>query len=311
MYVDKDGEFFWIIPSISWSKQGGFSFGLSLVFGIPGGLSLQIGAGYNFKSNEPYVYGGATFMFNTAYISYSPSSQWNVGYTFGASPFSGLPVSTNFFTIGANYNITYGKSSFNLSAWEYNNKRWSFNPSVSVTLFPERTSNFFKGKGFKNNDQVLNQFIADGEYQKALDYFGIKGKYDPNNRLFKNISAYAVTDPVTGEIFYSDNAFTGGYDRLAFIADHERIHSDNVLSGMYDGVKIDDVMRAREEWGTYMQNYKRQGLYPNHGMDIIESINYYGIPAMIYSSYVTPTGIYSNQFNARWWHYMYQIPRTY
>jgi hypothetical protein len=36
IYVDETGEFFWIIPNISWSKSGGLSIGISVIVGIPG-----------------------------------------------------------------------------------------------------------------------------------------------------------------------------------------------------------------------------------------------------------------------------------
>jgi len=52
-YTDRNGEFFWIFQNVSWNKEGGLSIGASAVIGIPGGLSVQVGAGYNFKSGDP------------------------------------------------------------------------------------------------------------------------------------------------------------------------------------------------------------------------------------------------------------------
>lgn len=175
----------------------------------------------------------------------------------------------------------------------------------------EQFGNMVNGQGFRSNDNVLKSFVSKGEYQEALDYFGIQGKYDPSNQIFNNEvgGGAAAVDPETGEIFWGDGAFNYGYDRLAFEADHELIHSQNVLSGKYKDVKIDFEVAGREEWSTYMKNYQRQGLYHNHGVNIISRINQYGSQAGIYGTYVTPTGSYSSNFNVQWWHFIYKIPR--
>lgn len=175
----------------------------------------------------------------------------------------------------------------------------------------EQFGNMVEGQGFQSNDNVLKNFVSQGKQQEALDYFGFKGKYDPSNTIFNNDvgGASAVVNPKTGEIFFNDGAFNYGYDRLAFTADHEFIHSQNVLSGKYKGVKIDYEVAGKEEWSTYMKNYQRQGLYHKHGLNIIDRINTYGNQAGIYNFFVTPTGSYSTQFNKQWWHFIYSIPR--
>jgi hypothetical protein len=50
--------------------------------------------------------------------------------------FSGFPVSSNFLTAGANYNITHNSWSGNISAWEVSKKAGVFNPSVIGYGFP-------------------------------------------------------------------------------------------------------------------------------------------------------------------------------
>jgi hypothetical protein len=125
-YADPGGEFFWIIPNIGWSKNGGLSIGISVVVGFNGGLSAQAGIGYNFGGGGFYAYAGVTYMFNTAYASYSYSGGFSTGYTAGLSLYSGFPVSTNFTTVGANYNITHNSWSGNLSAWSVDKSGWSF-----------------------------------------------------------------------------------------------------------------------------------------------------------------------------------------
>jgi len=133
IYTDPDGELIWIIPNIGWSKSGGLSIGVSVVVGLPGVLSAQAGVGYSFGNNDFNVYAGASAGLMTAYTSYSTQSGWNAGYSVGLSPFSGLPISTNFLTTGYNYNITNDYSSMNFSAWTFGQDgSTTFNPSFSV-----------------------------------------------------------------------------------------------------------------------------------------------------------------------------------
>lgn len=134
--------------------------------------------------------------------------------------------------------------------------------------------------------------------QDALDYFGFEGIYDPSAPLFQKHGPHpAITDPVTGEIFYHDFPFEGNFDRLAFIANHEKVHRINVLSGKYEGVKITRVIQGLEEFNTYLHNYMNQGLYPNHGFNIVERLKVNEWQAL--RDYFTP----------KWWHFIYRIPR--
>ncbi|MGM0653690.1 MAG: hypothetical protein ACQES4_13065, partial [Bacillota bacterium] len=190
--------------------------------------------------------------------------------------------------------------------------------AVFTTLTSENFSNWTKGKGFYNNENVFNNFKT-GKYripeggtwqQEALDHFGYEGTYDPNAPLFQRYGAHpGITDPQTGDIFYHDYPFEGNFDRLALTADHEMVHSRNVLSGKYNGVQIDFEVAGKEEWSTYLHNYRNQGLYPNHGTPLVSRINHYGIQGGIYETVVSPSGSYSTQFNRKWWHFLYRIPR--
>ena len=123
---------------------------------------------------------------NTIYANYSFANGLSHGYAFGASGFSGLPVSTNFLTVGVNYNSTHNTWSGNLSAWSVDKSGFTFDPSVSAMVFPERTTNLARGQGFRNNNQVLQRYVDNNQHQKALDYFGFEGTYDPDNALFDN-----------------------------------------------------------------------------------------------------------------------------
>lgn len=321
-YTDPDGELFWIIPSIGWSKESGLSLGLTFAAGLPGLWSAQASVGYSISSQTIYGSAGVTCAGVTGYVSagYSMKNEQitaSIGVTAGLSPYSGVPVSTNFFTVGASYDYTYSKTlggSFSftgqLSAWSYNfsAKKWHFNPSISAMVFPEHTTNLVRGQGFQSNNKVLQHFVANGQYQQALDYFGFEGSYDPN------CSDPGQTDRKSLTITYGDEAFKYGYDYLYLVADHEQRHLANFKSdkyAKYDG-KLDELTHHEEEWSVYLYNYKRQGLYPEHGVDLCKRINNEGFNAGIYEVNILPNGQnYMTGFSSEWWHFVYRIPRIY
>ena len=126
MGIDPDGEFVFVFPTISWSKQGGLSIGFTAGVGIPGLLSVQTSHSYNFKDNS-YTSGiSASVALNTVYYSHNSSSGGSVGYTFGLSDKAGLPFSTNALTVGANYSTRYDQWSGNLSSWQLDKTRLGF-----------------------------------------------------------------------------------------------------------------------------------------------------------------------------------------
>ena len=321
-YVDPSGELFWVIPNIGYSEEGGLSLGLTFAVGLPGLWSAQASLGYSVGSQSVYASAGVTFAGVTGYISagYSFSNEQafsSIGITAGLSPYSGVPFSTNILTVGASCDLVYSKAAgydvsftYNLSAWSYNTtaKAWNFNPSVSVMVYPEHTTNLVRGQGFRSNDAVLKRFVAANNHQGALDYFGFEGKYDPNCQDPGN------TDRRSKTITYGDQAFANGYDYLYLTADHEQRHLANFKSGKYDSYEgpLDVFTHAEEEWSTYMYNYRRQGLYHKHGFDLKGRIGAEGIKAGIYEPSVLPNGQYSiSTFSPKWWHFIYYIPRLY
>jgi len=303
VYTDPSGEFVYILPNIGLSKEGGLSVGLSLVFGIPGVASFQIGGGYNFKSNEPYAYAGASAMFNTAYTSISPSGGASVGYTVGMSPYSGFPISTNFATAGVDYNISNNSWSGNVSSWNIDKNGVTFNPSVSAMIYPEHTTNLIRGQGFRSNSGVFDRMNS-GTYtcNEILDYFGFEGTYVPG-------SGNPGKTNLDGTIIYNEVAFSKNFDYLKFIASEEKFHQRDILSGNYDDVDWDDpvdrlINNGIAEWKAKMHQYKNQGLFLNSGEDIIGSINHYGIDA---GYYYDPVSF----FTKAGWHDIYRIRRIY
>ena len=301
MYTDPSGEFFFFFPTISWSGGGGLGIGLNFIYGIPRVASFGASIGFNLNDNDFSATISATAAFNTVYASYGTQSGFSVGWNVGISPQIGLPLSSNITSVGVNYNFKDKMLSGNISAFCFNsNGGMSFNPSFSVAICPQQFTNLVRGQGFRNNSQVFDRMMDRNTCQEILDYFGFKGTYVPGG---SNGSG-----TITGKITYNDYAFEGNYDRLAFIASHEMRHSSNTLSGKYKGIDFSDEsnypIMQREEWDTYLYNYRNQGLYPNHGENLAWRINSYGMGAGIYKL-ATPT----DYFIPEWWHFIYKIPR--
>jgi hypothetical protein len=288
-----------VIPNIGWSKHEGLSIGVSAVYGFPGGASIQTGCGYNFNSKSGYVFAGATFAMNTLSASYSKGGL-SVGWTAGASLQSGFPISTNFLTVGVNYNISNDYFSGNVSAWNVDKSGWTFNSSVSAHIFPERSTNFVRGKGFRTNDAVLSRFGSD--YKAALKYFGFKGTYDET-------SNYAGYVDKSGNIIYGDLAFKSGFDYLRFVASEESFHQRDMKSKNYQGIDWNDresfettnAIRTGEYKAKNYQ-YRNQGLFRNaykeNTMDrLIADIDNYGVQ------------IGEPLFQKNIYHTIYRVPR--
>ena len=306
MYTDPEGDFIWLFPSINWSRDGGLSIGLNLVVGIPGVLNVSASVGFSPNNADLYATLGVTAAFNTLYATASINNGFSIGWSVGLSPQMGLPISSNLTTFGVNYNFKNKEFSYNVSALSVSKHGVRFNPSFSAMVLPEEFHNLIKGGGFRSNDRVLKRFVAAGQQQKALEYFGFKGTYAPEHKYFEEIKG-AATNPTTGEIFYSETVFTRNYDYLAFVADHEMMHSRRILSRELDRSNYD-----KEEWIALTYNYRKQWMYPNYDsnpgykVNLIERINTSGLLGGIYD----PSAVHAvTFFRPPWWQFIYQIPR--
>lgn len=273
-------------------------------------MSAQAGIGYSFGSNDAYGYVGATAAMNTVYASYSSSSGGSVGYTAGLSVFSGLPISTNFGTVGVNYNISHNSLSGNISAWQIDQNGLTFNPSFSVAVLPEHTTNFVRGQGFRSNDAVLNRFVAANNHQGALDYWDIEGTYNPNRSGSKSVETdgiygkkgayYGYTDS-NGGIFYGDLAFTS-FDNLYGTYYKESYSSKQIKSGngfeTCNSCEKDQRLYPEEAKG-FRYAARNRGLYSNSKVDQLGQANSYWMQA------------YGELFITNQWVYktIYRIPR--
>jgi hypothetical protein len=169
-------------------------------------------------------------------------------------------------------------------------------------VYPERTTNFVRRQGFRNNQQVFDRFLDQGLCEEILDYFGFKGTYDPN---IENPGQFASKD---GSIKYNDIAFSKNYDHLLAIYTEELFHSRDYLYAQKNTPK-DMSYREYEEWRAQNYLYKNQGLYPKSGLNWVERIKYWGGRAGVYETVITPSGGYSTTFTPQWWHRIYKIPR--
>ena len=280
-YVDPDGNLFWIIPNIGWSKEGGWSFGLTFAFGIPGVWCTHASVGYSVGSQAIYANAGVTVAGITGYVSvgYSFKNEQtfaSLGIMAGLSPYSGVPFSTNFLTIGASCDLTYSKSAGydvsltgSLSAWSYNSstKAWNFNPSASVMIYPEHTTNLVRGQGFRSNDAVLKRFVAANNHQGALDYFGFEGKYIPKkeSKTSPGSDYWGATNRETGDISFGNLAFEdyatlyGTYIKESWSS--QRIKSGLPIHEVPEELKGLPCETYLEEIDGYIYAYKNQGLF--------------------------------------------------
>lgn len=247
-------------------------------------------------------------MMNTIYANYSFANGLSHGYAFGASGFSGLPVSSNFLTVGVNYNSTHNTWSGNFSAWTVDKSGFTFDPSFSAMVFPERTTNLVRGQGFRNNNQVLQRYVDNNQHQKALNYFGFDGTYRPKKGAgaenYEGTTYAGSTNPITGDIYYGDLAFDS-YDNLYSTYTKESYTQRSARNGTVaidaDFASDPSTMNLRyypEEALGFRYAFKRTGLFYNTAIDNFGQANTYW-----HASYQV------DLINKRWWHFVYKIPR--
>jgi RHS repeat-associated protein len=245
-YTDPSGEYipFFAFPTIGWSKDGGFSVGLTVGIGVPGIASIQANGSYSFKSDELSGSLSASYYYNTISTSYSNSSGWNVGYSVGLSS-GNSPISTNFLSAGYSYNLSNNLSSCNISAWSYNEfDGWSFNPSFSANpVYYSSEGGFsYLGQGIvernkPQSDLYLASYAPGGDPSTYIDENGNRVpimdgsggvKVIGNTEYYyssKGKLSYIIVDRahlkqpnLSSEIYYrsangvNDIAYEGGYN---------------------------------------------------------------------------------------------------
>ena len=184
--------------------------------------------------------------------------------------------------------------------------------AVFTTLTSENFSNWTKGKGFYNNENVFNNFKV-GKYgipegstwqQEALNYFGFEGLYKPDlsGPSYHPEGSYWGKTLENGDIAFGDLAF-GNYATLKGTYIKESFHAQKVLNGIpYDKVPKEfqglgfDIFP--EEIQGYIHAYKNQGLFLGHNLPF-QGIKYYQIHLNLF-------GIPFSTYTKSW---IYKIPR--
>jgi len=258
---------------------------LSVVVGIPGLWSAQAGVGYSFGSSDFSVYAGATVATVTGYASWSSTSGFNVGWSAGLTPFGGFPVSSNFFSVGVNYNLSGYGTSMNISAWTFSENGTSFNPSFSAMVFSEHATNLVRGGGFRSNNGVLKHFTSEGDYPGALEYFGLVGEaYDGDAASHFYINK---EDPSIFGIRYNKNDFSS-YSRLMDVYNKESFSYYRYKENGYKGLELADTevfngaMQPEERLGLINQYNNRRYLSPFYNGYYLRKIR--GLESTIYQN---------------------------
>lgn len=179
--------------------------------------------------------------------------------------------------------------------------------AIFAAITSPEVNNWARGKGFKNNNSVLNDFRV-GKYTSeggvwqddALNYFGFEGKYNPTDKgpsYIKGNGDYNGFTNAAGEISYGNSAFES-YDRLKAIYIKETYHSNKIHNGGSFDTQLTDPKMAPEERLGFLYLYKHQGLVPHSGIHIVSQI----------SGYQIQTDFFGTKYK-HWWDFIYKIHR--
>jgi len=184
--------------------------------------------------------------------------------------------------------------------------------AIMTTLTSENLLNAIKGKGFKTNSNVFEDFEAglysseDGCWQQdALDYFGFEGTYkSPKGKggdYVESIIYYGSTNPKNGDISFGDLAFDS-YDNLRATYEKELFHRNRILKGEkletfeLEGLEI--LKYYPEEAKGFLHAGNNNGLYPNSTTNYFNQANFYW------------NNVYGTTIRkSRFYDFIYKIPR--
>jgi RHS repeat-associated protein len=179
VYSDPSGEFFFVVPSVSYSS-GGLDVSLSVGVGISDVISAQLTIGYNFGNDNLYGTIGVSMCGITGYGGYGTQSGWMVGvnvgfgFNFGENDEGG--IGSNITSIGFN-GSEEGGITYNVSAWNYNdNTGWDFDPSIGISY------------RFEPFTETYNITGEDYEYLSQLASNEGGGLRDPGMKNWQNMS---------------------------------------------------------------------------------------------------------------------------
>lgn len=147
-------------------------------------------------------------------------------------------------------------------------------------LTSEHSINSIRGQGFRSNNRVLSSFVASGNQQGALDYFGFQGVYDPSPQDISYLESkgyYGKIDPITRQISYGDFAFSSD-STLKSTFYKEMYHYNRFISGVSPAKFYSDfpdydpsLLYFPEERLGFIYQYKNHGLYRNYSGESFKS----------------------------------------
>lgn len=184
--------------------------------------------------------------------------------------------------------------------------------AVFTTLTSENFRNWTKGEKFLTNENVFNNMIERGmDKQALLDYFGFEGTYTGVTKGPSYVdgggegsSFFGSINPQTGNIIYGNLAFDS-YDKLKMTYIKEMYHSLRVKNGIpleTQGTEFGKHLKYYpEERLGFIHAYKNQGLYPSAGKGLMWNISFYQMQSFNLNL--------SQYYSAKWWHFIYKIPR--
>lgn len=288
-YTDPDGEFFFIIPHISWSPKGGLDFSLTVGFGIPKLASVQATIGYNHGNFYGCV--SASSGGSTGYAGYGTKSGWFAGANYNFIPFS-FNFNSNVFSIGFNYSQNGGLSGSYLGT-QVSSEGVTFDPSFGAGI-----SFSFERSYIANNPSELCEmsescFKTRGE---ALDYLAVRGFEDGKYRITsynyrdrQNWNGEQSYGGITNAVFINRKLLTlrltmyphrtkNGFNE-AF--NHELIHGYDIVKY---GMSRDDSYRETKAY-QYTDRYtKFRSVLPNNVPIFQGAIDMFDVP-----TYLIPT----------------------
>lgn len=310
MMVDPDGQLAWFIPIIIGAVVGGTSQGIAtsnnggnffdgfwkgaLVGGVAGATGVGVGGAFSGSlggfgsalaggTSAGFVGGGLGSAINGGNFL---DGAWRGALTgLAGAGLGGIGVGESF---GANLALGIGEGAvtgaFGAALFGGDVGQGALYGGVAGGVFATATSpqlkNAIRGQGFRNNSRVLADFVAAGNHQAALDYFGFEGTYRPSlkSKNYESESYWGATNPRTGDISYGDLAFES-YPTLRGTYAKEMYSSQNIRSGRgiaqipqeFQGFGYDTFL---EEVNGYVSAYKQQGLFSGHRFPF-RGVNYY------------------------------------
>ena len=184
-YTDPSGElfYFFIIPYINFSSNGGLEFGLTAGVGI-GGFSGYVSLGYG-KGSGLTATLGASYMGGNAYVGYNSNSGFiaGTGYGFGGMNMGDVGINSNGSNFGINYSSRGGFSA-NIGGIQYNKSGWSGNASIGMSyslnsgLYGTSDVDADESEQYDSYDPIPYDRDAAYEFMKANELTDINSEWN-------------------------------------------------------------------------------------------------------------------------------------